>query len=278
LCEIQGRELEASQYLKDLEEAWPDIAFYTEGLRLIHLFRTASTDSQTTSKAASWCQAFSPNIGEDMRIPGMGPFGGAQAYYMASLIWIQFQIFLGKASETLSYIEKQRKVAEAQGLKYRLIELYLAESQARNILGQKQQSSNLIESALNLGKACGCLAVFNQGPALSNLLKEAAQAGIAPDYIRQIMDTIVEFPEYKNGATPGVSNKGLRLGQEQLSLREMEVLNLMALGVSNKEIADQLVVTIGTVKSHVNHILGKLDAHNRLEAVAHARSMGLLKI
>ena len=52
----------------------------------------------------------------------------------------------------------------------------------------------------------------------------------------------------------------------------------MAQGSSNQDIAGKLFITIGTVKSHINHILVKLDAHNRTEAVARARESGLLEI
>jgi LuxR family maltose regulon positive regulatory protein len=65
---------------------------------------------------------------------------------------------------------------------------------------------------------------------------------------------------------------------ENLSDREEEVLCLIAQGATNQEIAVQLVITVGTVKSHINHIFGKLDAHNRTEAVAHARGLGLIEI
>jgi LuxR family maltose regulon positive regulatory protein len=65
---------------------------------------------------------------------------------------------------------------------------------------------------------------------------------------------------------------------ERLSEREIEVLRLMARGASNLVIAEQLVITVGTVKSHINHILGKLAAHNRTEAVARGRELGLLEI
>jgi LuxR family maltose regulon positive regulatory protein len=63
---------------------------------------------------------------------------------------------------------------------------------------------------------------------------------------------------------------------EQLSDRELEVLRLMARGATNQQIAGELVITVGTVKSHINHILGKLAARNRTEAVARARRIGLL--
>jgi LuxR family transcriptional regulator, maltose regulon positive regulatory protein len=54
------------------------------------------------------------------------------------------------------------------------------------------------------------------------------------------------------------------------------VLRLIAAGLSNREIAAKLVITVGTVKRHVNNILVKLDASNRTHAVAHARELGLL--
>jgi LuxR family maltose regulon positive regulatory protein len=55
------------------------------------------------------------------------------------------------------------------------------------------------------------------------------------------------------------------------------VLRLLAAGKSNQQIADELVVTLATVKSHVGHILGKLAAANRTQAVARARVLGLLR-
>jgi LuxR family maltose regulon positive regulatory protein len=63
---------------------------------------------------------------------------------------------------------------------------------------------------------------------------------------------------------------------EHLSERELEVLRLVAAGRSNRQIADELFVALGTVKAHVHAICGKLGAQNRTEAVALARAAGLL--
>ena len=63
---------------------------------------------------------------------------------------------------------------------------------------------------------------------------------------------------------------------EPLSLRELEVLRLVAAGASNPEIARQLVVTVNTVKKHVTNIFGKLGATSRTQAVARARQLGLV--
>jgi LuxR family transcriptional regulator, maltose regulon positive regulatory protein len=62
-----------------------------------------------------------------------------------------------------------------------------------------------------------------------------------------------------------------------LTSRELEVLALLAAGEPNHVIAEELVITLDTVKRHVSHILGKLGAANRTQAVARARELGLLR-
>ena len=63
---------------------------------------------------------------------------------------------------------------------------------------------------------------------------------------------------------------------EPLSERELEILLLVAEGLSNREIADRLVIAVSTVKSHINAIYGKLGTHRRMQAVVTARELGLL--
>ena len=61
-----------------------------------------------------------------------------------------------------------------------------------------------------------------------------------------------------------------------LSERELEVLRLVATGMSNRDIAQELVLATGTVKKHINNIFTKLDVRSRTQAVAQARELGLL--
>jgi LuxR family maltose regulon positive regulatory protein len=63
---------------------------------------------------------------------------------------------------------------------------------------------------------------------------------------------------------------------EPLTERELEVLGLIAAGLSNREVAQELVIAVGTVKRHLNNIYGKLDVHSRTQAAARARDLGLL--
>ena len=63
---------------------------------------------------------------------------------------------------------------------------------------------------------------------------------------------------------------------DPLTSRELEILRMLAVGQPNQAIARELVVTLDTVKKHVGHVLGKLGAANRTEAVARARELGLI--
>lgn len=62
----------------------------------------------------------------------------------------------------------------------------------------------------------------------------------------------------------------------QLSARELDVLHLLAGGMSNQAIADTLIIGINTVKMHLRNIYAKLDAHNRVQAIAQARALDLM--
>jgi LuxR family maltose regulon positive regulatory protein len=63
---------------------------------------------------------------------------------------------------------------------------------------------------------------------------------------------------------------------ERLSGREHEILQLVAAGKSNRRIATELFVSVGTVKTHINHLYRKLDVHSRTQALARARELNLL--
>ncbi len=287
LCEIQGRSEDALNYLTRLEESWPDIAFCTRGFRVIHTLRTSPEDPSTLAEARMWCEEFVSSLDEHMSPPGMGPFGAAEAYYLAYLAWVRAQIHIGNPKITLSYLERQLDQAVSHGLMNRVIELSLLEAEARQAEGDSKGTWAALERALSAAEPEGYVRIFDQGPALTQLLVEAAERGLYRDFIKQIL-AIVEISKTSDKVrelnTPladtetGVSKAYSLKSGEQLSERELEVLRLMASGATNHQIAQQLVITVGTVKSHINHILRKLDAHNRTEAVARARRLGPFEI
>ena len=83
---------------------------------------------------------------------------------------------------------------------------------------------------------------------------------------------VQEFSRVSN-MIPAIGSEVL---PEPLSEREIELLRLIASGFSNKEIADTLFITEGTVKNHITHILGKLNVRDRTQAVLKAKEIGLI--
>jgi DNA-binding NarL/FixJ family response regulator len=94
------------------------------------------------------------------------------------------------------------------------------------------------------------------------------RAVIDPAVQHHLVDAIAALPP----GHPGRPLPGLPAG---LTPREAEVLSLIAAGLSNRQIAEHLVLTEGTVKSHINHLLAKIDARDRAQAVTYAFHHGL---
>jgi LuxR family maltose regulon positive regulatory protein len=125
-----------------------------------------------------------------------------------------------------------------------------------------------LSDALQMAYPEGFIRTFiDAGAGLIPLLYEAARRGHKPDYVGKLLSVM--------GATqksPSASQASL---VEPLSAREIEVLRLVIAGLSNREIARQLFISQGTVKTHIHNICGKLGAHNRTEAAVQAKELKL---
>jgi len=133
-----------------------------------------------------------------------------------------------------------------------------------------------LTEALSLTQAEGYVRTFiDQGEPMKALLRQAAAKGIAPDYVAKLLSAFEPMAD-ERPVSP-VSPIGTPTSLvEPLSERELEVLRLMATGLSNHEIADKLIISVGTVKSHVHSVLGKLDARDRTQAVIKAQELKLV--
>lgn len=107
------------------------------------------------------------------------------------------------------------------------------------------------------------------GAARSSLLDALAQSDLYPG-----IGSVSEEAELR--PTDGDRPAAMQAAHEPLTPRESEVLGLIAAGLSNKEIAEQLVVEVSTVKKHINHLFSKLDVHSRTRAIVRAQELGLL--
>jgi LuxR family maltose regulon positive regulatory protein len=132
-----------------------------------------------------------------------------------------------------------------------------------------------LAEALALAEPGGYRRIFiDQGEPVANLLRQAVSQGIAPAYAATLLAGFARPESAEAEMKPSYPDDQPLL--EPLSQRELEVLRLLATGMSNPEIATNLVVAVSTVRSHCKNIYGKLNVHSRWDAVQRAQELGLI--
>ena len=152
--------------------------------------------------------------------------------------------------------------------------------------GKTTQAMQALERALTLAEPRGFLRTFvDEGPPMERLLQAAADRGMLPHYTATLLAafqvTGAGQPTTAAVDPPSVAHRPPSVIRpsslvEDLSDRELEVLHLIAKGLTNREIASRLFVSLNTVKAHTRNIYGKLDVHSRTQAIARAQDLGLL--
>ncbi|PKQ19237.1 MAG: helix-turn-helix transcriptional regulator [Actinobacteria bacterium HGW-Actinobacteria-6] len=174
--------------------------------------------------------------------------------------------------EAIGLLERLLQAAEEGGRIGSSIEILVLQALAHHAQGDTSAALAPLERALSLAEPEGYVEVFvSEGPPMARLLTAAASRGIAPHYARRLL---AAFP---STAPDGAEPAGARCeGPGLLSDREIEVLHLIAAGLTNREIAARLFLSVYTVKAHARTIYDKLDAHSRTQATARARELGIL--
>jgi len=180
--------------------------------------------------------------------------------------------------EAVARLTRSLAAAEEGDRQGTAIELRILRSLALIRRGEPREAEADLERALALAEPEGYVRVFlDEGQPMQMLLAQwLAHAGAGPlrDYAIHLLSHFDAEPYVVTAAQRTASATSKLV--EPLSQRELEVLHLIALGRTNKEIAQQLVVAPGTVKAHTSHIYRKLDVANRTEAVTRARQLGIL--
>ena len=186
-----------------------------------------------------------------------------------------------RPTEALSLLEPLQVIAEQQERLSHVIEMKVLQSLAYQMRQQEPEALGALAQAVRLAEPEGYIRCFvdegaPMGALLSRLRGQEGKHEPTP-YVDTLLAAFLQDgrgPEHQ----PGGSQQRLAVQPllEPLSGRELEVLHLMVQGNSNREIAQSLVLSIDTVKSHLSSIFSKLGVHTRVQAVARARALGLL--
>jgi ATP/maltotriose-dependent transcriptional regulator MalT len=186
--------------------------------------------------------------------------------------------------EGLALLDRLLAPAAAQDRTGSVIEIQAVRALAQAASGDEPAAVITLADALTLASPQGNVRVFaDEGSPMRHLVRRIVVAhragqpsirGIPFTYLARLVQAIDANPAM-GGSTPNTAIGAVDL-VDPLTGRELEVLAMLAVGTPNQAIAEQLFVTLFTVKKHVSHILGKLGAANRTEAVARARELGLI--
>jgi LuxR family transcriptional regulator, maltose regulon positive regulatory protein len=196
------------------------------------------------------------------------------------LVLARLLLAQGRSSLALTLLDRLHTLAAAQGRTGSAIEIGALRALALAACGNQDAAVDALARAFALGCPQGYVRVFaDEGAPMAALVARLAAAqqaepAVPPDCLASVLRASAG-QDSRHGAGWGgnVAVPGL---VEQLTARELEVLALLAAGTPNARIAGQLLVTLDTVKKHVSHLLGKLGAANRTEAVTRARQLGLI--
>ena len=186
-----------------------------------------------------------------------------QFHELAELTLVRVLLKTGEREGIPSILEPLMKREQAQGRVRTVMEaiilMALFHRAEKNILA----AVDWLSQALELAAPEGFVRIFlDDGKALLDLLPKARQA--APE----LVDAILGSLQAESGKSP------FDQLPEPLSEQELRVLGLIVAGKSNREIADELFISVGTAKWHVHNILQKLGVSNRSQAIARARELG----
>jgi LuxR family transcriptional regulator, maltose regulon positive regulatory protein len=213
-------------------------------------------------QASGWClEALERGTFEDQQESDMIRLAAAQVLIA--------KVDPASIQQALALLDSVLETAESSGRGKTVIEGFVLQALAKWQLGDTPGALTSLERSLRTAEPEGYIRLFSDlGLKMGRLLQEARSRGVMPFYV----DKLLQVFEGEISS----SHSSSAMLPEPLTPREQEVLQLVAAGLSNREIAEQFVISAETVKKHVGSIAGKLGASNRTEAVARARALGLL--
>lgn len=224
------------------------------------------SDPSILNAAADWANTY------EQSQPDQSSF--QEAFAQTTLAWVE--VALCHTNQALSRLEVLAEIAEENGLNDTLIKVLVLKALACDAQGDLKTALKALEGAFSKAAPEGYIRTFvDHGLPMQQLLFEAASRGLAPDFVPLLLASFPEKLEEQELAIMGKSTPTQVL-VEQLTDRELSILQLMAAGLTHSEIADELYLSVNTIKWHTTHIYSKLGVHRRANAVSRAQELGIL--
>jgi LuxR family maltose regulon positive regulatory protein len=253
----QGRQRAALMSLETLQGAW-----------FAALEAQASLAQGDLAAATCWAEA-----------AGLAPADTPMHWHeVVYFTYVRTLLAQNRPQEAQTLLTTMERAAQQNGRRRKLITINVQQALVHKVLGQEQQALARIENGLRLAAPEGYRRAFlDEGSAVRDLLTKARH--VAPAFVDELLQAFTDEGQRTDDESIRPSTSVLRPLQgtlvEPLSARELEILRLIAAGRSNPEIAELLYLSLNTIKWHVKNLYGKLDVHNRVEAVARAQELGL---
>jgi LuxR family maltose regulon positive regulatory protein len=205
---------------------------------------------------------------------------------------------LDRPDEATRLLPPLLEAAEAGEHTSQVIEILMLQALACQGRGDTDHAMAVLEQTLTLAEPRGfCRMFVDEGPPMARLLYKALSRGIVghdpvAHYVRRLLAAfpLTRVESAARSESVARSEPAAKAEQtapakaqapatdlvEPLSKRELEVLQLIAEGLTNPEIASRLFLSLHTVKAHTHNIYGKLNVHNRTQAVSRTRALGIL--
>ena len=187
---------------------------------------------------------------------------------------VEILILQGDFTRAENIIKSLLPVVERSESIDRLIRTLILICKVQYTFGENEKAILTLAQALELSQPRGYKRTFiDGGEEIAQLLYQCVKRDVHKKYCSKLLEA---FPTDEKIIYPKESNPSNEFSVEPLSKREIEVLQLIAEGCTNQEIAEKLIVSLYTVKSHARNIFGKLGVKNRTEAIVKAQMFGLL--
>ena len=285
---LRGGDVRELEIGEKYERHWSNCCELLKTLKIIVAISRLEKDASPIENIQAWLQEHQPRI--DVGFQGISPW--AETQHLTYITWIRAQIFLHSVDseyfdqahlqQCLDYLVQRLQSAKQNEVVLRIIEISAIKALVLDALGaDRDQVFAALEHALELGASRSYVRVFLElGSPIEKLLREISEIGNAPNYVAKLIAAFEvqnqpkptpQIPEKQ--ITPTISTSHI---VEPLTHRELEVLCLMAEGLTYNEIAGQIMVSLNTVRTHVKNIYSKLYVNKRSQAIAKAKELNIL--